>query len=354
MSMRAAPVLLSALSLMAGGCGGESPSDPGSEPAAVASVRIIAGDGQTDTAGAVLPTPVVIEVLDVNGEGSPGRTLVLSVAGSEPTLNYQSADPSGDVVTDSAGRAEVRWKVYGLAGTRHLIVAVLGSAAVGKDTITSTMLPAGPHQVQYAETEVLRLLGEPADLAANIVSVTDVWANPVAIQTVTVEAPPPLEVSEQTTVLAHEETDAVVSLQINGVAFTQRVVVLRSIQEFLGAVGDWTCSADPASPSNLRSQAGHFVVDSITRYGDYGSAWTLHLSTTLLRTFADGGTQTVGPYYEQRYVLYQFPRGFLFPYGPQMDQIGTDPITYREPRPDGCLGWDGSGPHVPLTITLTH
>jgi hypothetical protein len=366
MSQRAAPVLLAGLALMAVGCGGDSPSDPGSGPAAVASIHIIAGDGQTDTAGATLPTAVVIEVLDVNGQGSPGRTVVLSQAGAEPNLNYQSENPSGDVVTDSAGRAEIIWRVYGLAGTRHLIASVLGSAAVGKDTITATVLPAGPYQVEYAETEVLRLLGEPADLAANIVSVTDSWGNPVAVQTVTVDAPAPLQVSGQTTVSSQEETDTTVTLRINGVAFPQRVVVLRSIQEFIGAVGDWTCSSEPGSPwvdtpgaewtgRYLRTQVGHFVVDSITRYGDYSSKWTLHLSTALHQTFDDGEIRTVGPFHEQRYVLYQVPHGFLFPYGPQMDQTGTNPIKYTELfGAEGCIAWNGPSAHLPLTITLTH
>ena len=366
MSMRSAPVLLASVTLMIAACGGESPSDPGAEPpAAVASVRIIAGDGQTDTAGAVLPTAVLIEVLDVNGEGSPGRTVLLSQAGSEPPLDYQSGDYWGNVVTDSAGRAEVRWKIYGLVGTRHLIASVLGSAAVGKDTIAATVLPAGPYQVEYAETEVLRLLGEPADLAANILSVSDSWGNPVAVQTVTVEAPEPLEVSGQATVVSHEETDAAVSLRINGVVFGQRVTVLRSIQEFDGAVGDWTCSSEPGAPwvdvggtewtgRYLRTQVGHFVVDSVTRYGDYGSAWTLHLTTTLHQTFDDGETRTVGPSYEQRYVLLQFPHGFLFPYGPQMDQIGTGPVRYRESRADGCIVWNGPAAHELLILTLTH
>src|SRR3954467_2988399 len=118
MSLRVSRLLLAAVTFIAAGCGGDSPSDPGSEPApAVASVHIIAGDGQTDSAGATLPTAVVIEVLDVNGNGSPGRTIRLSPAGSEPNLNYQSDDPSGDVVTDSEGRAEIIWRVYGLAGT---------------------------------------------------------------------------------------------------------------------------------------------------------------------------------------------------------------------------------------------
>ncbi|MEA2714803.1 MAG: hypothetical protein QOK27_2764 [Gemmatimonadales bacterium] len=365
MSIRAPAVLLAALVTVAGACGGDAPTDPGAQPPpAVASVRIIAGAGQTDTAGAALSTPVVIEVLDVNGHGSPGRSIVLAEAGSEPPLNYQSGDPSGHVVTDSAGRAEVIWRVYGLTGTRHLIVGVLGSASVGKDTITATVLPAGPWEVHYVETEIQRLLDEPADLAANIVSVTDSWGNPVAVQTLSVDAPTPLLVSGGTTVQSHEETDTVVTLRINGVAFLQRVVVLRSIQEFIGAVGDWTCSSAPGAPWEdvpgtgwagryLQTQTGHFVVDSVTRYGDYGAQWTLHLSTTLHQTFDDGEIRTVGPFYEQRYVLLQFPQGFLFPYGPQMHQTSADPITYAESGANGCVAWNGPSNHVPLTITLT-
>jgi hypothetical protein len=364
MSLRASLVPLAVLTAIAVGCGCDSPADPGSEPApAVASVQIIAGDGQTDSAGSTLPTAVVIEVLDVNGHGSPGRTIVLTQAGSEPNLNYQSGDPSGDVLTDSAGRAEVRWTVYGMAGTRHLIASVRGWAVVGKDTITATVLPAGPYQVTYAEPEVYRLLGEPADLAANIVSVKDSWGNPVEVHTVTVTAPA-FVVSEQATVVSHDEIDTSVSLQINGVTFSQRVVVLRDVHDFIGAVGDWTCSSDPGAPfvetggdswtgRYLRTQVGHFVVDSITRYGDYGSAWTLHLSTTLHRTFDDGEVRTVGPFYEHRYVLFQFPHGFLIPYGPEMEQIGADPIRYRETQMTQCAAWNGSAAHVPLTMTLT-
>jgi hypothetical protein len=363
MSLRPAPVLLAALVLATAACGGEPPTDPEPEPAAVASVRIIAGDGQIDTAGAVLPTPVVIEVLDVNGDGAPGRTIRLSPAGSEPNLNYQSDDPSGDLVTDSDGRAEIIWRIYGLAGTRHLIASVVGSAVVGKDTITATVLPAGPYAVEYLEPEIYRLLGEPADLAANIVAVTDSWGNPVAVQTVTVQAPAFFAVSGQATILSQQETESVVSVVINGLAFPQRVVVLRDIHELLGAAGDWTCSSDPGAPwvdtpgagQRLRTQVGHFVVDSITRYGDYGSQWTLHVSTTLHQTFDDGEIRTVGPFYEQRYVEFQFPQGFSFPYGPEMHQIGTGPIRYKELREgNGCIVWEGPSEHVPFTMTLTH
>jgi hypothetical protein len=367
MSPRVSPVLLAVLSVIATGCGGDSPADPGSEPApAVASVRIIAGDDQTDSAGSTLPTPVVIEVLDVNGQGSPGRTIVLSKPISEPNLNYLSDDPSGDVVTDSEGRAEIIWRVYGTAGTRHLIVSVRGWAVVGKDTVTATVLPAGPYQVQYTEPEIYRLLGEPADLAANILSVTDSWGNSVTIQSVTVEAPPIFQVSGQATISSNDEIDTNVSVLINGVAFPQRVVVLRDIHEFLGATGDWTCSSDPGAPwvenggdpwtgQYLRTQTGHFVVDSITRYGDYGSQWTLHVSTTLHRTFGDGETRTVGPFHEQRYVEFQFPHGLSFPYGPEMNQIGSDPVRYKELREgDGCVSWQGATAHVPFTMTLTH
>jgi hypothetical protein len=242
------PIFLAGLISLVAGCGGDGPSDPGDPEPPVASVRIISGDAQTDTAGARLPVAVVIEVLDINGQGSAGRTIVLSAAGSEPPLNYEGGDESGVVVTDSEGRAELIWRVYGLVGTRHLIASVLGSAVVGKDTISATVLPARPYNVEYVEAEVHRLLGQPADLAANIVSVTDIWGNPVAIQTVSVEAPPSLQVSGQATVMSNEETDATVYLLINGVSFPQRVVVLRSMLEFIGAVGDWTCSSDPGAP----------------------------------------------------------------------------------------------------------
>jgi hypothetical protein len=360
MASGAVRVPLAAILFLVASCGGESPSAPPAPPPAVGSVRIVSGDGQTDTAGAFLP--VAIEVLDVNGDPSPGRTIVLTPTGSEPPIEFETQG-GGEVDTDSVGHAELRWRLYGRAGARHLVAAVLGAAAVGKDTIAATVLPASPWRVEYAETTVSRLLGQPADLAANITGVTDVWENPVPVQTLSVEAPPPLSVAGQATVVSHEEVDTLVSLRINGVAFQQRVVVLRSVQEFLGAVGDWTCSSDPGAPwveipgdtwtgRYLQTQVGHFVVDSVTRYGDFGSQWTFHLTTTRHETLDGGETRDVGPYYESRYVLYQFVGGFLFPYGPEMRQTGSSPVSYVAQFEQECGAWQGPSAHAPLTMTL--
>jgi hypothetical protein len=345
-------------------CGGESPSEPlpPSPAPAVGSIRLIEGDGQTDTAGAFIP--IVIEVRDVNGDPSPGRTIVLTPAGSEPPLAYEILG-DGKTETDSVGQVVLRWQIYGRTGTRHLIAAVLGSAVVGKDSIAATVLPASPSNVEYAETTVSRLLDQPADLAANITGVTDAWGNPVTIEAVSVDAPPPIHVSDGSTILSHEEVDTVVSLRINGVAFLQRVIMLRDVQEFLGAVGDWTCSSDPGAPwvdtpgqpwagRYLQTQVGHFTVDSISRYGDYGAAWTFHLTATLHQTLDDGETRDAGPYYERRYLLYQFVGGFLFPYGPEMHQTASGPVTYVAQFDQECGSWQGQSAHLPLSLTLSH
>jgi hypothetical protein len=137
------------------------------------------------------------------------------------------------------------------------------------------------------------------------------------------------------------------------------------VQEFVGAVGEWTCSSDPGAPwvdipgqqwggRYLHTQVGHFSVDSITRYGDYGAAWTFHLTTTLHLSFDDGETRDVEPFYERRYLLYQIVGGFLFPYGPEMHQTASGPVTYVEQFGQGCGSWQGPSAHVPLTMTLSH
>jgi hypothetical protein len=363
MTPRCSRAALSGMLLLAS-CGGGTPSEPPPPPPlpAVGSIHFISGDGQTDTAGAFIP--VVIEVRDVNGDPSPGRTIVLTPAGSEPPLWFEIVG-GGEAETDSLGRLALRWQIFGHTGTRHLIAAVLGAAVVGKDSIVATVLPASPSNVEYAETTVSRLLGQPADLATNITGVTDVWGNPVAVQTVSVEAPPPLSVSGEATVVSQEEVDTAVTLTINGVAFLQRVIVLRDVHEFLGAVGDWTCSSDPGAPwvdtpgqpwtgQYLQTQVGHFTVDSITRYGDYSAAWTFHLTTTLHQTLDDGETRDVGPYYERRYLLYQFVGGFLFPYGPEMDQTASNPVRYVAQVVEDCTSWQGPSANQPLTVTLSH
>jgi hypothetical protein len=166
--------------------------------------------------------------------------------------------------------------------------------------------------------------------------------------------------------MSNDETDATVYVLINGVSFPQRVVVLRSMLEFIGAVGDWTCSSNPGAPwpefpgapgevPYLQTQVGHFVVDSVTPYGDYGAPWTLYMTTTVHRTFDDGSTEDAGPFQEQREVLLQSPGGFFFAYGPGMVQTGTDPLRYTEVNgADRCSSWQGPAAHVPLTMTLTH
>jgi hypothetical protein len=50
----------------------------------------------------------------------------------------------------------------------------------------------------------------------------------------------------------------------------------------------------------------------------------------------------------------QFVGGFLFPYGPEMQQTGSNPMTYVAQFGLECGSWEGPSAHIPLTMTLSH
>jgi hypothetical protein len=79
-----------------------------------------------------------------------------------------------------------------------------------------------------------------------------------------------------------------------------------------------------------------------------------HVTTTLHQTLDGGEPRDVGPVTERRYLLQQFVGGFQFPYGPEMLQTASAPVTYVAHLGSDCGAWMGPAAHVPLTLVLTH
>ena len=75
---------------------------------AATAIAVMSGDGQRGTAGAPLPRPIVVRVVDENGSGVANAALSLEPSGG--TLSDTA------LVTDSAGIARTRWTMGHSAG----------------------------------------------------------------------------------------------------------------------------------------------------------------------------------------------------------------------------------------------
>ncbi|MBA3259324.1 MAG: Ig-like domain-containing protein [Gemmatimonadales bacterium] len=83
----------------------------------------------TGTAGRALPKPVVVQVADAQGNPVPGRTVVFTATGG-------GSSPAR-AVTDSTGRARVRWTLGRKAGAMSLVGKVAGSDVKGTLTVAA-------------------------------------------------------------------------------------------------------------------------------------------------------------------------------------------------------------------------
>jgi hypothetical protein len=75
-------------------------------PTAVVSVTgftVVQGNGQTAQAGAALPTPVVLRVIDSNGDPVPSANVVFAVTAGGGTVNPPS------ILSDVHGEVSVKW-----------------------------------------------------------------------------------------------------------------------------------------------------------------------------------------------------------------------------------------------------
>jgi hypothetical protein len=83
-------------------------------------LRYVAGDGQSGPPGEVLPTGLVVEVVDANGTAAPGVPVHFSVTAGDGTVNPDSG------TTDPNGRATTAWK---LGSDEHQAVSAAAAGA---------------------------------------------------------------------------------------------------------------------------------------------------------------------------------------------------------------------------------
>lgn len=100
-----------------------SSSTTAAKASVLASAKVVAGDSQTGTAGAALPSAIVIQALDSNGHPAVG----VNVAYGPST---GSVNPSSNT-TDNTGKASTIWTLGTTAGPDTLQMAVQqGTASI--------------------------------------------------------------------------------------------------------------------------------------------------------------------------------------------------------------------------------
>ncbi len=132
--LRAAPRLalraLATCALLAACDEAVRPVDPPPEPPAPASIEVVSGDGQRAVQGLPVLDPVVVRVLDSQGQPIGGQGVAFS-----PAAGHGTADPAS-AVTDGDGRAATSWTLGPDPGNQTLAVAATGvTAAVTASSI---------------------------------------------------------------------------------------------------------------------------------------------------------------------------------------------------------------------------
>jgi len=131
-------------------------------------IIVLSGDGQRGAAGARLPKPIVVQVVDAGGNGVADAALVLSPsAGSVPDTALQA---------DSVGVARIKWTLGHSAGDHALAVHIDGVKKLLK--LTARAVPATPANLSFDDAppdgKTTRARSKPL-----LAIVTDAFGNPV-------------------------------------------------------------------------------------------------------------------------------------------------------------------------------
>lgn len=97
----------------------------------VSGFTVVQGNGQTAQAGVLLPTPVVLRVIDGNGDAIPNVTVVFAVTAGGGTVSPPS------VLSDAHGEVSVKWTL-GLGTPLQSLTASVGDGS--PETLFATAL----------------------------------------------------------------------------------------------------------------------------------------------------------------------------------------------------------------------
>lgn len=146
-------------------------------PEAPAQVQIVSGDDQEAVAGTELPEPIVVRVLDADGDPIRGQLVNFRVTSGGGSVF------SGSALTNASGEARERWTLGTSTATAQRLEARAVEGETGAATVSGTFeataLPDAAHRVESAGTAPVEgtaglALGFPL-----IVAVVDQHGNPV-------------------------------------------------------------------------------------------------------------------------------------------------------------------------------
>lgn len=183
---RAAGAVVAVASLSCGGGGGDSHPTAVNPAPSVRALSIVQSKSATDTIGALIAQPLIVEVRDpatgalrtgaavrfeaVDSAQATGETLVARVNGT--TFSRVAID-----TTDATGRARASVRLGTIAGNRRVVATF--AAASSADTATFTTTPGAPFQFRAAPIDTAVIIGHTytqsataTDRAGNATAVT--------------------------------------------------------------------------------------------------------------------------------------------------------------------------------------
>jgi hypothetical protein len=105
-----------------------------SAPLIVNGLTIVQGNNQVAQAGLLLPTPVTLRVVDANGDGIPGVTVLFAVAAGGGTVSPAS------ILSDANGEVTVKWTLGQATPIQSLTASVGDGTSV--DVFANALFPS--------------------------------------------------------------------------------------------------------------------------------------------------------------------------------------------------------------------
>jgi hypothetical protein len=135
-----------------------------------ASIAATSGGGQAAVVGTVLPTGVVVQVLDASGNPVPGVAVALSVTSGGGSLTPSSG------VTEAAGEVSTTWTLGTTAGAQTMRATVDGIAS---RAVSATAEPGPPSQFTKHSGDGQNPVISTAVTVPPAVFVGDAFGNPI-------------------------------------------------------------------------------------------------------------------------------------------------------------------------------
>lgn len=148
-------------------------------------INIISGNNQVGEIGALLDDPLVVEVVDADGQALPDFPVTFSVVASDGFLEaFPQSGREVTVVTDELGRASAFYNLGTRSGAGNNMVAVTAPGFVGEVIFCLSSDPSIPARIVAVSGENQQGLGGQALPVPLQVLVNDNGGNPVAGATV--------------------------------------------------------------------------------------------------------------------------------------------------------------------------